>query len=136
MGIRFDRLEKLAAFLDTLPRKKFRFDRVWRFQECGTVGCAIGWTPVVFPHLVRRSAQTSQLFYRGKAGRSLQSYDGVAAWLFGMSKDDAVRLFTPSYTKSSADAAPGCVALGPDTTPKLVAKNIRRYIAHQQKVSA
>lgn len=59
-----ERLLKLAAFLDTLPPEKFDFNKI-AFEadggkpmlealaagsvKCGTVGCAIGWMPAVFP---------------------------------------------------------------------------------------
>lgn len=45
-----ERLLKLADFLDELPEKNFNFGTVRRVSyECGTVGCAVGWLPEVFP---------------------------------------------------------------------------------------
>src|SRR5438093_919703 len=56
------RLLKLADFLDELPREKFDFGQI-AYQggkpmaealklgavRCGTVACAIGWMPAVWP---------------------------------------------------------------------------------------
>ena len=52
------RLNKLADFLQKLPRTHFDFSRVCdlikpsKTNQCGTVGCAMGWTPTVFPRLI------------------------------------------------------------------------------------
>lgn len=52
------RLLKLADFLEALPRGRFDLDFIAKknnkgeqpaVNTCGTVACAIGWTPVVFP---------------------------------------------------------------------------------------
>jgi hypothetical protein len=60
----FKRLEKLADFLDKLPREKFNFaDLVSEIDKkgCGTVCCAIGWTPKVLPHLVKFTGDSIKL---------------------------------------------------------------------------
>ena len=125
--IRADRLEKLAAFLDTLPKEKFDFDTVWESGDCGSVGCAIGWTPVVFPDLVRRLHPHSRYFYAGKYGKTERDYDELAMWLFSMPAVDSHALFTPGFASDAK--APGCRRLNSQASPKAVAKNIRRYIA-------
>ncbi len=60
------RLLKLADFLDKLPRAKFDFGVIAMQdgkpmlealkagkERCGTVACAIGWMPAVFPRSLR-----------------------------------------------------------------------------------
>lgn len=51
-----ERLEKLVNFLEELPEEQFYFGLViqkWNeARTCGTVGCALGWTPKLFPDLV------------------------------------------------------------------------------------
>lgn len=52
------RLNKLAAFLDKLPKTHFNFSTVCELYKpnrtnlCGTVGCAMGWAPHVFPKVI------------------------------------------------------------------------------------
>ena len=52
-GIYRNRFEKLLAFLKTLKREQFNYSR-WVTEydyanKCGTVCCAAGWLPQVFP---------------------------------------------------------------------------------------
>lgn len=52
------RLKKLIAFLRELPRGKFYFgDDVKESKSnghtCATVACAIGWTPAIFPRVLK-----------------------------------------------------------------------------------
>ena len=47
------RLRKLINFLKKLDPKKFDFGDIRREDpDCGTVACAFGWTPKLFPKLV------------------------------------------------------------------------------------
>lgn len=125
MRIRYDRLRKLADFLDTLSPSQFDFNHVRgtyrETDDCGTVGCAIGWTPVVFPRLMK--------FTEGKQGvvhRSTGSddYDIVGQELFGISLDDAFALFGPMRSLPWLNNK----MVGNDATPKQVAKSIRAFI--------
>jgi hypothetical protein len=51
--IEFDRLQKLADFLKELPEEKFDYSALRNESECGTIACAVGWCPEVFPELVK-----------------------------------------------------------------------------------
>ena len=61
-----DRLLRLAKFLEKLPRRKFDFAELVADTEkrhgkdCGTVCCAVGWTPAVFPKLISWSRILSE----------------------------------------------------------------------------
>lgn len=100
------RFEKLASFLDTLPRENFNFSLVLDTStcpapasdtkntrpslECGSVGCAIGWTPTVFPRLVearpdpRNRAFPNLLINKGNGVESTTGVGAVACHLFGL----------------------------------------------------
>ena len=114
------RLLRLAAFLDTLPREKFDFRR-WISEKdsrgCGTVCCAIGWTPVVFPRLARYDADG--LSVRG------QSPGTGAMELFEMNIDDVLGVFYPRgrYHRNSG--------LPQSATPTQVANHIRKFVARR-----
>jgi hypothetical protein len=136
MAVNIKRLLKLASFLQKLPDSHFNFgvvrNRCKKSKEntCGTVGCAIGWTPSVFPELVRLGR--AELSWRRGGSRlpvmrigefkNDPYYESVARGLFGMSKSHAFNLFTP-YRQSPADQD-YCLE---GATPKQVAKRIRTY---------
>lgn len=133
------RLEKLAKFLDTLPRKRFDFRDVCRpsveatrkgmrktlATDCGSVGCAMGWAPTVFPGLIQGHT-ASQRFKI--AGRIDMVYGSAAAELFGI--DDhgvAWNLFSPG------GFVPGVPTCYSRATPKQVAKRLRAFIRLAEK---
>jgi hypothetical protein len=137
------RLLKLADFLDELPRQKFDFATLVREDgkpvlealkagktECGTVACAIGWTPAVFPRLakwgevrgffgVRKIVLPTDAAARDKSSR--EALILTAAKLFGLSEDDTDTLFVPDYYERRG-------RLRNNATPKRVAKHIRRFV--------
>lgn len=131
--VRVDRLRKLADFLDTLPREKFDFHIVCRRDKpsCGTVGCAMGWTPKVFPRLIKwvplewRDDMYGVRPRKEKIptiGRTQSTYSAGASHLFNMGEGDAEALFG-FWEPSPADGT----ELPPDATPKQVARRIRTY---------
>lgn len=155
MKVRYDRLLKLAKFLDELPEGRFNFGVSCQTvmadegpesgHHCGTVGCAIGWTPAVFPRLIQWRHVRSRLSggfrllqeARARARKELEAYspdlDSVdyveaAVGLLGMSQDDADALFSPNVD-SPADGE----ACADDATPKQVANRIRTYVAWHKK---
>lgn len=96
------RLLQLADFLLALPAEKFNFNIV--SNGCGSVGCAMGWTPVVFPHLDiitnnyeynRRdiSMPTHNTIY-------VQGYRNVAQNIFNITHQDVYGLFVPDCDRS------------------------------------
>jgi hypothetical protein len=127
------RLLKLAAFLDTLPREKFDFAVVTRIgkkpmlealkaghERCGTVGCAIGWMPAVFPRLVRWD-ENNYVCLKG----DVDDYNAdryAAERFFDLSDDEASCLFVPESS-----------GLGALATPKQVARHIRQFVRAKEK---
>ena len=123
--MRTDRLRQLADFLDTLKPDQFDFDRVR--SPCGTVCCAIGWTPTVFPELVTTDLQSKSLrctetlckegLHDNKVG-----FRDIAIALFGMTYSHACDLFQPDHA-SPVDG----VTLPSDALPSEVADRLRVY---------
>lgn len=121
----FNRLEKLATFLDTLPRRKFDFREVvtrWDADKpsCGSVCCAIGWTPVVFPRDWEWASEneSNPIQQRGVVDDSspldIQEF-------FGLTEREYVEAFCPAENLFNPQGAlPG------RATPKQVARNLRR----------
>ena len=124
------RLNKLASFLDDLPRKKFYFGEVVRDGDvsavCGTVCCAMGWAPKVFPRLVEwfRSPYGGRLSIRMLGQDKEGSYVVIASILFDITCEEAARLFSPGEIRPWVLGT----GLGRHTAPALVAKSIRRFI--------
>lgn len=127
--IRFDRLRKLADFLDTLKRDAFNFgtlvdDWDWngrgrRQPGCGTVACAWGWAPHVFPRLLEWRAGTPMIRARAVCG----PWYWNASDFFGLNTREVLHLFSPGQVPWNK---------GPvyrNATPKQVAASIRRYVA-------
>ena len=111
----------MADFLDKLPKKKFNFRRVVTQYEdgCGTVCCAIGWLPKVFPRKwgwginpwsVMDIFDKSQGYYSGHSGTMA---------FFNLSLGQYAYLFLPNYNSKS---------LSVNTTAKIVARRIRKFV--------
>jgi len=116
------RLLKLCDFLEQLPRKDFDFGLVAEHKSCGTVGCAIGWTPEVFPRLVRWTRPRHNLMNVALKDRRVSGYVRVARSLFGLTYRDAHSLFTPHSYVVALDQLPY------RATPKQVARRIRKFL--------
>lgn len=133
-----DRLNKLADFLDTLNEQQFNFEivakRVCKSDTitCGTVGCAIGFTPHVFPELVKYEDReglpdnevTVEMIDSPRAGHN---YSQIGQLLFNIPYIDSMRLFAPDcpnhWNKDDC--------LGPMATSQQVAQSIRNYIEYE-----
>lgn len=130
------RLLKLADFLDTLPLAKFDFGVIAQQEgkpmraalragktRCGTVGCAIGWMPAVFP----RGLRWDERRYKSYPDVVLRSdpdcidFAAAATW-FGITRSAAEQLFTPGA---------GYSGLPENATPKQVARHIRKWVRAQ-----
>ena len=139
-----DRLLKLANFLDTLPTKKFDFSRVVnnyteiKSHPCGTVCCAIGWTPNVFP----KSWEWRRFEYsdydcdvsvslKSRNPFNYESWASSSKEFFGLEYQEVYHLFAPgeprpwAYRKSLSDNA----------KPKTVANSIRKFIQWKESQS-
>ena len=119
-GVSNRRLLKLAAFLRTLPRKRFDYNR-WVGRDwggapdlsCGTTGCALGWAATM-PAFQRLGLRLAPDGIPSLLGRIHEPYTS-ATLLFGIPWFDAQRLFSPSDGEERA-------------TPKYVARKIERYV--------
>lgn len=123
-AVHFRRLEKLCAFLDKLPRKRFDFDVVHSADsKCNSIGCAVGWTPSVFPRLVKWYGDTVSTYNNF-------GYLNVACELFGMLYDTADNIFTPGLQGFLHPSLPTCNS---SATPKQVARMLRKFMALVKK---
>lgn len=125
------RLRKMEAFLRKLPEAQFDFNDVVSEHDgkCGTVCCAIGWTPKVFPRMVKwvrtpySGVQTKLV-----GARELWSYfEDIAMKLFELDFRDAEDLFSPGLNRKWASGT-----LTGDCTPEEVADSIDQFIAWKQ----
>jgi hypothetical protein len=119
------RLLKLAAFLETLPRRKFDY-MTWSSSIapgeytkdlCGTTGCAMGWacTMPEFRRLGLRMHFGIPSFPSKFEGGWARGND-AADELFGLSGDEAYKVFHPRNERESK------------ATPKYVAEKIRAFV--------
>jgi hypothetical protein len=137
-----ERLLKLATFLETVPRKKFDFSRVvgdaedsWAIPteaprktfDCGSVACAIGWCPVVFPRLARYRLNQQALFRVTTADDGMYFTD-VARELFAITSSEAYALFS-----AGSQELFDLPRLSDTATPKQVARNIRTFVKRHSK---
>lgn len=125
------RLRKLIGFLRQLPPEKFDFASVVEEYEknghiCGTVCCAIGWTPSIFPRIVEWTwcEEWEEANVRNKEGKQV-GYQEVAHELFEISGSTARYLFAPGYQKLVHVTLP---KVGELATPKRVAAMLEKYI--------
>jgi hypothetical protein len=133
--MRADRLLQLADFLDKLPEEKFDFGTIAKQSgkpmlealaaghvKCGTVGCAIGWLPAVFPDQFKwvRSAFNDELTVLTKETDEL-NFD-AAAEFFGIGYSQADYLFMPGYEDD------GYSGLADEAKATEVAAHIRKFV--------
>jgi hypothetical protein len=118
------RLAKLAAALRQIPRKQFDLQVVVQGDPdklgCGSVACAVGHCPLIFP----RSWEWSKDEYllnrfnvklRGK--RSTKWYRSAEIF-FGLSSDDVLSMFVKSHG----------YRYNATVTPKMVARKIEKFL--------
>ncbi len=140
MAINYKRLLKLADFLDKLPRSHFDFNTILekvepsRKNKCGTVGCAIGWCPTVFPRVCEVVSNPGEQMEVAPIGRepdfwsNYGTHAAAGSHIFGITEGEAYGLFTPSE-----DSPANGKRLRGDATPKQVARRIRTYVAWSRK---
>lgn len=118
------RLLKLIAFLEKLPPRKFDFGDVRKYQAgCGTVGCAMGHTPEVFPKLVKATDEGISLRKPEKDYEDFH-YRYIAMALFGIPEKHSW-MFSPGEQWEAHASLPTCRE---NATPKQVAKMLKRYL--------
>lgn len=122
------RMRKLIAFLKVLLPKKFQF---WIVREqdstCGTVGCAIGWTPEALPDLVEACPLSTPYPIRIRSVvNNRMTHAEIGSHLFGISEVRSGQLFTPLCQNS---IHPTLRDLQGDATPKQVAAMLEKFLA-------
>jgi hypothetical protein len=140
-----DRLLKLASHLDKgkLGHRKFDFG-TWsagatKKNSCGTVGCAIGECPIIFPSKWKFKTFHEELV-QSEFGKTIYHTDPVlkrgsgtsvidAAAFFGITNGEAHGLFTPSHEPAFC----GIKRLPYTATRKQVAANLRRFVIAKEK---
>lgn len=122
------RLEKLILFLDNLEPERFDFNEVVVARDskgCGTVCCAIGWTPAVFPRLVRWTSPPCASVQLKKDEFNTHFYYHTASVLFGLPGGVCKHLFCPSGQRRIHKSLPNC---GMRSCPKEVAAMLRKFL--------
>lgn len=132
------RLLKLAAFLRTIPRRRFNYNR-WVGDDwagkpdlsCGTEACALGWAATIpaFRKLGLRLDMEQLTFYRQgrvvlgtiRKGRRVIEGTEAAERVFGLTHQEATYLFVPYTTLENQGES--------QATPKYVARKIERFVA-------
>lgn len=120
------RLLKLAAFLRTLPREKFDYS-IWVIAEkkrghlCGTVACAAGWCPAVFPRQWQwfDDHGLNMILPCLRKGPPRTLLDDLAVF-FGITHAEVEYLFLPGAWDNN---------LSKNATAKQVARHIERFVA-------
>jgi hypothetical protein len=117
------RLLKLAAFLRTLPRRRFNYGHWvgddWAGAQdlsCGTTACALGWAATM-PTFRRLGLSLTPVGEPGLKGVAGGAFD-AAAQLFGL-HGEQYSLFAPDYEEE-------------DATPKQVARKIEQFVAARE----
>jgi hypothetical protein len=132
--INYERLLKLADYIEKVPThtygekvtgKQFNFDVVRVQEGCGTMACAMGYTPEVFPEeigLTMSGGNSRPIFHQTGASSIL----GIARDFFGIQKtSDIYALFFSDeqwYHPAKLDF------LRADATGAQVAQNIRKFV--------
>jgi hypothetical protein len=133
-----ERLMALARFLyNVLPPEKFNFGNVLKGMDvpnetfsCGTVGCAIGWAPVVFPlelRYVKPSASSTPHVTDARGLVFDVHWCGATPAVtdfFGISEDEAIALFAPGAQRDLD--LPG---LHSGSSAPKVAQNIAMFVS-------
>ena len=115
------KLLKMLAFLAELPEEKWFFGDVIDQEEdgCGTVCCAIGWSPLIFPEEAKWTI--------GKFGGNVndEGYDETGSHIYGMSELVAEHLFSPGTRRHIHTELP---ALRPSCTVEEFTAHIAQFI--------
>lgn len=126
------RLLKVATFLRTLKPKQFYFGKfVHSFdvkKECGTVCCAYGWLPKIFPRSWEwrnNSIATFTECYMPRLKKGPGSINGDSYGFFRISTEDIEFLFYPRDTSYGV--------LPHNAKPLTVAKHIEKFVANRRK---
>lgn len=133
-----DRLLQLAAFLEPLPPEKFDFRRIMTASDghgCGSVACALGWLPAVFPNLVGwikiGAPPYFELVIRLHNKGGINPID-IAEELFGITEHEAEVLFVPACCKDGGWRVTDDIKRLPgNATAQAVAQQIRDFVEYK-----
>lgn len=131
------RLLKMIQFLKELPEDKFDFsDVVSKYDDenkCGTVCCAIGWTPIIFPNLVHWNPPSDEVCELSMTEGLSYHFSIIAAKLFGLTQTLAEWLFTPFFQPAIHKDLPICEEF---SKPSDVASMLEKFIelCHKSKI--
>lgn len=118
---RLRRLDRLADYLATVPRKLFDMERYGRKEHCGTVCCLAGHaTRVVRELRLKPCAGKDEGMFIVNT-RTDEDYDSAFASAFGLD------IYVASYLTDST---------APHRTPKQAAKAVRRLAAEIRRREA
>lgn len=102
--VQANRLAHAIEFLQEMKPEGFDFNTIRRDtvggRKCGTVGCVIGWTPEMFPNLVRRTTGKERFWnshlitLRNNKIHGADEFHMITAYLFGLGSD----VFYPGRT--------------------------------------
>ena len=135
--IRFDRLARLAKFLQKVPREKFDLD-YWVAEQkepptqpnckCDTVACAIGWAGVLFSKQGLKIEMSSSGYCFSPHYRKRENWGAVYRF-FGLEDvEHAIcEMDSDGWKLFSSDHYPD------NATPKMVARRILNFIARKKK---
>ena len=106
-----EKMNKLIDFLHDLEEDKFEFNEVVAETDgnsCGTVCCAVGWFPTIFPEETEwykpvRDGAALKVRIKGEA---IGEYDRVAERVLGLPELIAGAQFTPYQYETN----PGCIS--------------------------
>jgi hypothetical protein len=137
-----ENMNKVIEFLRTLEESKFNFRAVVSSQTvdenshiCGSVCCAVGWFPKIFPDTVYWGSTCTEAAYNTHVStRHTTGYQRVAAEVLDISDHHAVALFTPVSPGEDlygflrkAQATLGLQHLDEHASPMQVARNLEHY---------
>jgi hypothetical protein len=102
------RIAKLATFIKNLKSEKLDMGQVAYIgdsgnmdpKKCNSAGCAMGWSPIVFPDLLeyRKPTKESKVWdIRLKRKKKVLNYEAISEVL-GIPDDDAAHLFCSGRT--------------------------------------
>lgn len=129
-----ERLLKMAQHLETgiLGHKKFCFEHLHitgtpeeRGQKCGTLGCAMGECPIVFPR--HFEFKENAVHFKQHAPEVWFEY-GIKEF-FGINWEEVNHLFYPTLQDTKKF---GGRKLGNNAKRTSVARNIREFVARQK----
>jgi hypothetical protein len=128
-----ERLLKLAEFLEQLPSEDFNFNSfVEEYDvqnECGSVCCAIGWMPHVFPDLCKWVKHTSFLCIVEVESKKGKLAFEAAEEIFDIDGDASYYLFCPKPYDDNSDNRLPETASAVD-----VANRIREFVEQEGNI--